>query len=165
MKKTTKIFIRRKEKLGSFKYNSIITPDWNILLCFYFFLSIIFLFYHSKKYMYISVWCVNVNVLSSGEFTMPKWLCGSVIPAGGIMYKSADVGDCKLRNISGTRQRHNNRTITISNARNTNIITMLSDPSRVSRYFAQQASYIRYERLCVEHVEVPPIELSSVLHV
>jgi len=81
------------------------------------------------------------------------------------MYKSADVGDCKLRNISGTRQRHNNRTITISNARNTNIITMLSDPSRVSRYFAQQASYIRYERLCVEHVEVPPIELSSVLHV
>lgn len=63
------------------------------------------------------------------------------------MYKSADVGGSKLRNIPGNRQQHNNGIVTTSDARNTNIITVLSDPSRVSRYFAQQASYIRYERL------------------
>lgn len=80
-------------------------------------------------------------------FAKPKWPCGSVIPTGGIMYKSADVGGSKLWNIPGNRQRHNNGIVTASNARNTNIITVLSDPSRVSRYFAQQASYIRYERL------------------
>jgi len=63
------------------------------------------------------------------------------------VYKSADVGGSKLRNIPDNRQRHNNGIVTTSYARNTNIITVLSDPLRTSRYFEQQASYIRYERL------------------
>lgn len=40
------------------------------------------------------------------------------------------------------------RIVITNNARNTNIITVLSDSFQVFRYFAQQASYIKYECLC-----------------